>query len=208
MGSLFSRLFHNDKPEKKKNTVTEHDKAVLDLKNQRDKLKQYQKKIQTIMGRETEIAKQLLQENKRDKAKLALSKKKYQETLMQKTDVQLSNLQQLLDTIEFALVEKQFVDGLKAGKDALVSIQNEMGSLEDIEKLMDDSREAMEYQQEISRVVSQSLTVEDEGSVQDELNDLEALLLKDSMPTVPKQDLVVKEPVRVEQVQIEGRSTL
>jgi hypothetical protein len=52
-----------------------------------------------------------------------------------------------LDTLEFAQIEKQFVDGLRQGKDALVSLQKEMGSLDDIEKLMDDSREAMEYQQ-------------------------------------------------------------
>jgi charged multivesicular body protein 6 len=188
MGNLFSRLFghHNDTSSKK---VTEHDKAVLDLKNQRDRLKQYQKKIQTVMDKETELARKLLKENKKEKAKLALRKKKYQEQLMQKTDTQLSNLQELLDTLEFAQIEKQFIDGLRQGKDALVSLQKEMGSLEDIEKLMEDSREAMEYQQEISRIVSQSLTTEDEGNVEEELEGLEAELLKSSLPQVTNEPL-------------------
>jgi hypothetical protein len=38
MGGLFSK-------KKKENKVSQHDKAVLDLKVQRDKLKQYQKKV-------------------------------------------------------------------------------------------------------------------------------------------------------------------
>ncbi len=43
MGNIFAKLFGHEGA--KKNTVTEHDKAVLDLKNQRDRLKQYQKKV-------------------------------------------------------------------------------------------------------------------------------------------------------------------
>jgi charged multivesicular body protein 6 len=38
---------------KKKQRVNSHDKAVLDLKVQRDKLKQYQKQCDTVMKRET-----------------------------------------------------------------------------------------------------------------------------------------------------------
>ncbi len=48
MGHLFSKLFHRHDGhghQRKSNKVTEHDKAVLDLKNQRDKLKQYQKRV-------------------------------------------------------------------------------------------------------------------------------------------------------------------
>jgi hypothetical protein len=41
MGGLFSK--------KKKPTVNQHDRAVLDLKVQRDKLKQYQTKVSWII---------------------------------------------------------------------------------------------------------------------------------------------------------------
>lgn len=40
MGNLFANLFGTAKPQ-----VNSHDKAVFELKNQRDKLKQYQKKV-------------------------------------------------------------------------------------------------------------------------------------------------------------------
>lgn len=52
MGSLFSRkkksdehFAEDDVKKRKKGRVTAHDKAVLDLKVQRDKLKQYQKRV-------------------------------------------------------------------------------------------------------------------------------------------------------------------
>lgn len=55
MGFLFSKKkkknndehFAEDDVKKKKGRVTAHDKAVLDLKNQRDKLKVYQKRVCT-----------------------------------------------------------------------------------------------------------------------------------------------------------------
>lgn len=61
MGNLFgsSKNSSNKKPESR---ITEADKAVLQLKQQRDKLKQYQKKIQLSLDRERLVAKKLLNE--------------------------------------------------------------------------------------------------------------------------------------------------
>lgn len=58
-------LFGSSKPKSAKpqpSRITEADKAVLQLKQQRDKLKQYQKKIHLSLERERQLAKQLLQE--------------------------------------------------------------------------------------------------------------------------------------------------
>lgn len=81
--------------------VTSRDRAILDLKVQRDRLKQYQKRITNVLTRETEIAKEHLKAGHRDKALLALKKKKYQEQLMEKTSVQLLNLEQMVECIEY-----------------------------------------------------------------------------------------------------------
>lgn len=51
-----------------------------------------------VLGRETEIAKEHLRAGHKDKALLALKKKKYQEQLMEKTTAQLFNLEQLVLT--------------------------------------------------------------------------------------------------------------
>ena len=137
--------------------VTDKDKAILDLKVQRDKLKQYSKKIQIICDREHEIAKQLLAAGNKKAALLALKKKKYQETLLTKTDAQLFNLEQLTQAIEFALVEQEFVKGLEQGNKVLKSIHQEM-SLENVEKLMQDTQDAIEYQNEVESFIGTVLS--------------------------------------------------
>ena len=51
------------------------------------------------------------------RARLLLRKKKHQETLLERTDKQLDNLEQLTHDIEFAQVERQVLDGLKSGNE-------------------------------------------------------------------------------------------
>lgn len=201
MGQLLTKIFgsgHSGQhPHQKKKITTSHDQVVLDIKITRDKVSKYQKQLQTLMQRETEIAKQLLREGKRDRAKLALAKRKYQEQLLQKTDQQLSNLQQLCQEIEYAQIEAQVVQGLKTGKDALVSLQREMGSIEDIEKLMDESREAIEYQQQISQLLSEQLSPEDNEGIELEFEQLEKEILTKKLDqvVVPDEVLVKEEKV-------------
>jgi charged multivesicular body protein 6 len=192
MGHFFSKLFgsedrHHHQQQQQTSTITKqenqqkiasnHDQAVLDIKLARDKVSKYQKQLGTLMNKELEIAKRLLAEGKKDRAKLALQKRKYQEQLLKKTDQQLQNLSHLVQEIEFAQIEVQVVNGLKEGKDALVNIQKEMGSIDDIEKLMEETREAIEYQQEISRVLSENLTAQDVEDVDEEYAEMERELL-------------------------------
>jgi len=67
---------------KAKPNVTAQDRAILDLKNQRDKLKQYQKKINTVVERETQIAKQLLQQSKKKASPFGSQKEKISRRLV------------------------------------------------------------------------------------------------------------------------------
>lgn len=101
MGGLFG------KHKKTVSRITEQDKAVLQLKQQRDKLKQYQKRIEINLEKDRQLAKKLLNDGKRDKAKLLLKKKRYQEQLLQNTDAQLEKLEQLTHDLEFAQIEVQ-----------------------------------------------------------------------------------------------------
>lgn len=78
-------------------------------------------------------------------ALLALKKRNYQTGLLQKTDDQLFTLEQLVQSIEFAQVEAQVFAGLKTGNQILKELQEEI-KIEDVEKLMDDTAEAIAYQ--------------------------------------------------------------
>ena len=117
------------------------------MKNQRDKLRQYQKRITVITDREKEIAKECLGKGDVSKAKLALRRKKYQESLLSKTDAQLAQLEQLTSDVEFALVQKDVLYGLQQGTAVLKEIHKEMGGIENVEKLLSDSEEARAYQE-------------------------------------------------------------
>lgn len=190
--------------------VTEQDRSILDLKLQRDKLKQYQKRIQVILDREKEIAKQCLSNGDKQRALLALRKRKYQEQLLIKTDSQLETLEDLTRNIEFALVQKDVVYGLEQGNKVLKDINREM-SIEKVEKILDESAEGIAYQQEVTELLSGKITNADEEDIQEELEALEKEQLQKErqdltklaeLPRVPQGDVVASkpEPQRKEEV--------
>jgi len=182
MGALFSRGAKNN------NRVDEHDRAILDLKVQRDRLKQYQKKVEAVIERERDVAQQLLKQGKRDRALLALKKKRLQEKLLEKTDKQLANLQEMVDSIEFAKMEQQVFEGLKEGNKVLKQIHSIM-SVEDVENLLLDTQEAIEEQKRIEDLLSGGLSSEDNADVEEELERIISEETLRTAPTVPSEPL-------------------
>ncbi|TRX92876.1 hypothetical protein FHL15_006282 [Xylaria flabelliformis] len=217
MGNTPSRVTAQDKyispPPYRRNptqltkpTNTTH-RAILDLKNQRDKLHQYQRRITLLTDKETDIARQMLAAGDKKRALLALRRKKYQEQLLSKTDAQLAQLEQLMRNVEFALIQKDIVYGLQQGTAVLKEIHAEMGGIEHVEKLMGETADAIAYQkvkailsyllslsfslpharargfminplttramQEVSDMLGERITNQDEEEVEDELAALE-----------------------------------
>jgi len=145
--------------------------AILDLKLQRDKLRIYQKKITTVLNAEHAAALSLLQRGDKQRALLALRRRKYQSSLLLQTDRQLETLEALTSSIEFALIEKDIVYGLKQGNEVLKQIHKEM-TLEAVEKLMDETQEGIRYQKEVSEMLSGVMTNDDEDEVEEEMERL------------------------------------
>ncbi|KAJ1924988.1 Vacuolar protein sorting-associated protein 20 [Tieghemiomyces parasiticus] len=168
-----------------KNKITPQDRAILDLKVQRDKLKQYQKRLSVVLDRETEIARACLLRNDKPRALLALRKKKYQEKLLQQTDEQLNNLEQLTQSIEFALVEREVFRGLTQGNQVLKELHKEM-SLENVERLMDETADALAYQREIDEMLGTKISDEDEAELEHELATLQAQEVMQTIPDMPQ----------------------
>ncbi|CAN9200814.1 unnamed protein product [Alternaria sp. RS040] len=173
------------------NKISAQDKAILDMKNQRDKLRQYQKRITVLTDREKEIAKECLARGDTGKAKLALRRKKYQEGLLSKTDAQLAQLEMLTSDVEFALVQKDVLFGLQQGTAVLKEIHKEMGGIENVEKLLGENEEARAYQEEISELLANKMSNQDEDEVEDELDALEAEV-NGTVPALP--DAPVAQP--------------
>jgi len=160
------------------------------MKNQRDKLHQYQKKITIITSRETAIAKEHLRNGDKTRALLALRRKKYQESILAKTDQQLAQLEALTSDVEFALVQKDVVFGLQQGTAVLKEIHKEMGDINKVEKLIGEGEEERAFQREVSEMLSGRMTAQEEDEVEDELAALEAetngaTKNVDKLPTAP-----------------------
>ncbi|XP_030646439.1 charged multivesicular body protein 6-like [Chanos chanos] len=180
MGNVFGR---KGRPSR----VTEQDRAILQLKQQRDKLRQYQKRITLQLEKERLLAKQLLKDGKKERALLLLKKKRYQDGLLDKTENQIANLERMVQDIEFAQIEIKVIEGLKVGNDCLKRM-HEVMSIEDVERILEETQDAIEYQRQIDELLAGALTEEDEEAV---LAELEAIALGEdvTLPEVPSEPL-------------------
>ncbi|CAO1361216.1 unnamed protein product [Diamesa hyperborea] len=195
MGGVFG------KSKKQPSRITEQDKAVLQLKQQRDKIKQYQKRIEQSLIKDRELAKLCISKGQKPRALLILRKKKYQENLLGNTDKELEVLEKLTADLEFAQVQQQVIEGLKVGNEALKKV-HEVLTIDEVERIMDETREGIEKQQEIDTILSGALTDQDEDEVNAEL---EALIdiqrepvevieedISDQLPDVPTDDPIAE----------------
>lgn len=179
------------------------------MKNQRDKLHQYQKRITIITNREKEIAKECLRKGDKNKALLALRKKKYQESLLAQTDQQLAQLEALTSDVEFALVQKDVLFGLQQGTSVLKQIHKEMGGLERVELIMSESEEAQAYQKEVNEMLGGQMSNQDEDEVEDELAALEAEVAgrnKVDLPSVPGMEPLPQAPTETPKERAQRRA--
>eukprot|EP01102_Stenamoeba_stenopodia_P016280 TRINITY_DN566_c1_g7_i1.p1 TRINITY_DN566_c1_g7~~TRINITY_DN566_c1_g7_i1.p1 ORF type:complete len:257 (-),score=89.28 TRINITY_DN566_c1_g7_i1:43-813(-) len=173
---------------KTSNKITAHDQAVLDMKLARDSLKKYQARLEIIMAKEKEIARTLLRDGKRSKAVLALKKKRYQEQLLERSIEQLNNIQQMIDTIEFKQIEVAVFQEMKKGTATLKQLNQEL-SLEDVEQLMEDTQDALDYQKQVEEALAGQLTEFDNEAIENELEELEKSSLLIRLPETPQTAL-------------------
>ena len=132
--------------------ITAQDRAIFQLKQQRDKLKQYQKRLNTIIEKQTELAKKAVLNKQPEKAKFYLRSKKQQESVISTTFDQLNNLEKLIGTIEFKLIEKDVVYGLQQGNKVLQKLNNEM-QVEKIDALIDQLEDEKLKVDEVSELL-------------------------------------------------------
>lgn len=90
---------------------------------------------------------------------------------MQNADSQLEAIEKMTSDLEFAVVEVDVLNTLKVGNEALKKV-NEIMDIDEIERILDETKEGVEKQQEIDSILSGTLTEEDEDSVLAELDKL------------------------------------
>lgn len=176
MGGLAS-LFGGSSNKPQQTQITQHDKAVLSLKNQRDQLRKKMNLAATIVEKEVAAAKQFYAQGKREHALYCLRKKRLQENLLKQAEQNLSNIEEMINAIEFTQFQQKVFDSLKKGTQTLKDLQL---SLDDVEDVILDTQEAIEHQSEINKLLSENLTSDDDADIMRELNELQELPQVDS----------------------------
>jgi len=171
--------------------ITDKDTAILQIKTQRDRLTQYTKQIQIVIERETELAKELMKEKKRDQAKLCLMKKKHQINLLEQVRGNIYNLEQLSSTIEWRIAQNEIIERLAMGRDVLQELQAQ-ASVEDVEDIMLDTEEAIQIQNEIFDLLGGKLTEDDNEEILAELEELMGLEEDIIFPEIPVHNVEIR----------------
>ncbi len=87
--------------QKAQNQVSAKDKAILELKASRDRLKKYQNQLEQESVTLHEKARALLAKKQKERAKLCLKMRKFKLHQLEKADAHLLNVLQMVDSVEW-----------------------------------------------------------------------------------------------------------
>ena len=175
MGNAFGK---KKKKTKKKGGITAQDRAVLDLKNARDKLRRFQAKLDAESAQLTKRAAQLLRDGKKDRALLTLKFRRFRQDKANAVDGQLLRLEDMVSAIRWEERQSEVVTALREGNEALKALHEDMG---DVSALMDETRDQLEMEREVSALLSGETT--DDSDLLAELDAMAAPAL--DLPAAP-----------------------
>lgn len=167
--------------------ISEIDRAVLDLKNARDRLQKYKTKLEIDEQKLLTKAKQAKEAGNNTTALNLLKLKRMKNRDYDSVNTQLMTVLTLVETISSKQNEKEVLSAMRTGKDALQKLHEET-TVDDVLELMDQITEQNELEHEISEVLSgvPALSASDEETVEAELASLEAELTGTTkLPDVP-----------------------
>jgi charged multivesicular body protein 6 len=167
----------SSKPTKASSPVQEIsaiDRAVLDLKNSRDRLQRYRKKLEVDDEKLLLQAKKAKEAGKNEKALGILRLRKYKKAQASACEDQLLNVLQMVETIDSKQNESKVLSALASGKDTLKKMHEET-TVEDVLELMDSVAEEIAVEREINEILQNvpTLSPADEEAVEAELQALQ-----------------------------------
>ena len=135
--------------------MSEHDRAMLQLKKSRDNIDKYSQSMYNIIKTKKNIKTGKLNEYDELKCKSILKRIRYQESLVTKAVQQLMSLEEMIISIDFKDVEKMFIKGLENGNGILKELNKEL-SLEKVDAILDESEEQMAMANDVNDLLAES----------------------------------------------------
>lgn len=174
MGAKSSKVKKTPIP--KGGTITPLDRATLDLKNSRDRLSKYRKKLNLDADKLASRAKALYADGNKSYALKIMKLRKYKLQEADRVEEQLLTVLRMVDKISEKQNEQEVIAAMKRGKDALQILHDEVG-IDDVVNLMDDIRDQDEVEKKINEVLGEEgmRVVEEMGGDDDILAELEQL---------------------------------
>ena len=117
--------------------VSDKDRAVLDLKNARDRLHRVRKRVEEDEKKLYEQASKHMKAKEQRKAVLCMKMRKGKLKRLEDVEGQLLGIYELTQSIEFQSEQVSVFNALREGKDALKMLHEEMNA-EAVIKLMDE----------------------------------------------------------------------
>ena len=155
------------KPKLPHPSVNDKDRAMLDLKRARDKLRRFRVKLEMDSGALEQRAKDLIREKKTDKVMFVLKLKKFKMKEAENVEGQLSKVLEMIQTINWEEQNAAVVKALQSGTNALNKMHEEL-PLEQVESILEDNAMALERQDSINVVLSEGLDAVDNSELDEE----------------------------------------
>ncbi|CCW71788.1 unnamed protein product [Phytomonas sp. Hart1] len=161
--------------------ITSPDRTKLQLKMQRDNLVAAIRRFEIVGNIEHNKAIEFLKEGNRRKALYCLKRERAQNDQINTVGKMLDNIQNLIETIDFMQIESEVVAALRDGKHELEQL-NKILNIDDLEMLMNETRESIEEAQQINNVINQPISsvINDE----DLIKELEVQMTENREPNI------------------------
>ena len=172
--------------------LSQTEKAILDCKSCRDKIKRYIKSLEQKSENSMTKVRELLQKKQRDRAKFYLKQSKLFSEQTKVADGQLEMINQQISNIESTTNMAECAAVLTNGNKVLKQLQNEV-NIEHWENIRDDLDELKERDNEIKEFFKEKGVDQEELEEQcdEEINKLLEEIHKEDidLPQVPKEQI-------------------
>lgn len=168
-------------------TISDHDKSLLNLKIQRDKLIQQEKRLNNLIISEAALVQKILKEDEnphmkeilRGRAKVILISRKRHIEFLTKISQQRNNLEQLTESIEDSKQQVDILAALEKGNAVLKELHDGPLNIDRVVSIMDSVSDEIQNSKDVSEILAGSNGIsnyDDILSDEDLLKELDQLI--------------------------------